>query len=340
VIVQNGKYGFIDHDGKIVIQPQFLWARDFWRGLGTVYVCGRYLSIDSAGTLLPLRIAIDGKLEVQQKGDKFGFVDSSGQFGIAPTFDEALPFSEGLAAVRSGDKWGFIDTSGNFVIQPRFTAAYYFREGVSTAELDSDSVLIDRSGAVLASQFQYVDLIAEGRVPVTQKEKSGYLDLAGKAVIPLIYDGVSPFSEGLAAVEQGKKWGYVNRDGKLVIPAKFDQAEMFGSGLAAAKFDGKSGFIDKSGEFAFFLAFDAASGFLTGDEESNLSTAPTNVSAFWIDHKFGYVNTAGTVIWGPVNGVPDHPPLFGWSKNDKVASCDGIPESTKARIASFPGSSD
>src|SRR5215470_2716889 len=64
VIVQNGKYGFIDHDGKIVIQPQFLWARDFWRGLGTVYVCGRYLSIDSAGTLLPLRIAIDGKLEV------------------------------------------------------------------------------------------------------------------------------------------------------------------------------------------------------------------------------------------------------------------------------------
>ena len=268
-------------------------------------------------------------------------MDSSGWFRIAPNFDEVLPFSEGLAAVRSGDQWGFIDTSGNFAIPPRFAAAFYFREGVGTAELDSGFVLIDRSGAILASQLEYVDMIAEGRVPVTRNQKAGYLDLAGKVAIPFLYDGVARFSEGLAAVEQGKQWGYVSRDGEWVIAAKFDEAGPFASGLAPAKLDGKSGFINRSGQFAFFLDFAAASGFLTGDEDSNLSIAPANVSAFWTaDHKFGYVNTAGRVIWGPVQGTPDHPPLFGWSPEDKASSCEGISESTKQKLATFPSSSD
>jgi hypothetical protein len=58
VVVQNGEYGFIDHHGNFVIQPHFIWADD-WRGLGTVYVCGQYLSINSAGNLLPLRVAAE-----------------------------------------------------------------------------------------------------------------------------------------------------------------------------------------------------------------------------------------------------------------------------------------
>jgi WG containing repeat len=39
--MQDGKYGYIDHAGKVVIRPQFIWAEDFWGGLGTVYVCGQ-----------------------------------------------------------------------------------------------------------------------------------------------------------------------------------------------------------------------------------------------------------------------------------------------------------
>jgi len=173
VIVVNGKYGYIDHEGKVTIPPQFIWADDFWRGLGTVYVCGRYASIDASGALRPLRIAVEGHLEPKKNDDKFGFVDNSGQFKIAPTFDEVLPFSEGLAAMRSGEKWGFVDTSGKILIRPRFKSAFYFREGVGVAELDSGYALIDASGKALAEGFQYIDLIKDGRVPASRGEKSG-----------------------------------------------------------------------------------------------------------------------------------------------------------------------
>lgn len=337
LIVQKGKYGYIDHEGKVVIRPQFIWADDFWHGLATAYVCGRAVSVDTSGNLLPFRTAIDGQLKPREAGEKSGFIDASGQFRIAPIFDEVLPFSEGLAAVRDGEKWGFIDTSGHLVISPKFKAAYYFREGVSAIESDAGDVLIDTSGKVLASGFNVTELVAEGRVPATRKEKSGYLDLLGKIAIPLVYDGVMAFSEGLAAVEKGNVWGYVNRDGKVIIPPKFDRAGQFSSGLAPVKLGKHTGFINKNGDFAFSLQFDYAPGFLTGDEESGLFIAPSDVSRFWTaDGRFGYVNTSGRVIWGPVKGSPDHPPLFGWSDEDKDRSCEGVSAQTRAMIAGFP----
>ena len=339
VIVENGKYGYIDDQGKIIIKPQFVWADDFWHGLGTVFICGRYVSIDASGTLHPFETPTEGHLVVRQTGDKFGFVDGSEKFRIAPTFDGALPFSEGFAAVKRGDKWGFIDRHGDFVIEPQFEGAFYFREGVATAETDSGDVLIGTSGEVIAQGYSFLQLINEGRVPVTRTRdwKWGYLDLAGNVVIDLIFDEGHSFSEGLAAVEKNKKWGYVDLDGKIVIPLQFDWADEFGNGLAPVKLGEKTGFIDRSGRFAFLLAFDQAAGFLKGDEKSNLFIAPATVSRFWTkDGKFGYVNTSGRVIWSPVDKGPSHPPLLGWSEEDKAKSCQDVPKTTKTRVAGFP----
>ena len=38
IVVQNGRYGYIDHNGAVVIQPQFLWGDDFDHGYAEVYV--------------------------------------------------------------------------------------------------------------------------------------------------------------------------------------------------------------------------------------------------------------------------------------------------------------
>lgn len=337
VVVQDGKYGFIDHTGKVAIKPQFIWADNFWRGLGTVYVCGRYASIDAAGALHPLRLTVEGRLQPSRSNTKFGFVDASGEFKIAPVFDEALPFSDGLAAVRKGAKWGFVDQAGEVVIQPQFEAAFYFLDGVAVVAEQFRFVLIDRSGRVVARGYQFPELTREGRTPAGRDGKWGFLDAHGTVAIALKFDAVSQFSGGLSAVKVGRRWGYVDRDGKLVIPAKFDQAGEFSSGLAPATLAGKTGFIDKSGNIAFHLEYEYAPGFLAGDEESALFVAPSDVSRFFTrDERFGYVNTAGRVIWGPAKGTPDHPPLMGWSAEDVARSCKGFSESTKRLVESFP----
>ena len=50
-----------------------------------------------------------------QVGGLYGYIDNKGTIIINPQFDEACPFSEGLASVEIGDKWGYIDKTGKYV---------------------------------------------------------------------------------------------------------------------------------------------------------------------------------------------------------------------------------
>ncbi|HLY27316.1 MAG TPA: WG repeat-containing protein [Aggregatilineales bacterium] len=51
---------------------------------------------------------------------KWGYVDQKSRFIIAPQYDVAHPFSEGLAAVDVANKCGYIDKTGQMVIEPQF----------------------------------------------------------------------------------------------------------------------------------------------------------------------------------------------------------------------------
>jgi len=327
VVLQDGKYGYIDHKGQLMIKPQFFWATDFEDGLATAYVCGRFVSVDRSGRIQAHRIALKGELVPSRRDAKIGFVDASGRFKISPEFDDALPFSEGLAAVKIGMQWGFIDASGRHVINPRFDNAFYFIEGVAVADLAKQFVLIDRKGKVIARGFDSFLGIAEGRVLVTRRNDFGFIDFNGKVIVPLIYDGAGgEFEGGLASVSKEGKWGYIDTNGKVIIPFMFDEAGPFyGGNFAPAKLRGQTGFIDRSGKFVFPLPYAYSPGFMDGD-----------IARFWTeDQHFGYVNESGKVIWGPAE-TPDHEPLPGWSDEDRLKSCEGFPESTRSLVASFP----
>jgi hypothetical protein len=336
VVVRDGKYGYIDHDGTIVIRPAFLWGSDFINGYATVYICGRTVSIDRNGQLIPLRHSTrnDG-LSPQRVGDKTGFVDIDGRLKISATFDEALPFSDGLAAVQVGRSWGFVDANGQLAIPAVFDAAFYFREGVGFAKQGDDDVLIDKSGKILARGLRAGGFSTEGRVSVARNDVFGYVDTRGRVVIPFAYEQAEMFVHGLAAVEKGGTWGYVDRDGTIAIPFAFDRAGPFFSGLAPVIRGDESGFIDRTGTFAFHVPFASAPGFSTANADG-MALTDTDVSRFFTaDGGFGYVNTAGKIIWGSVHESPDHPPPFGWTEAQKIASCDGVSVEERGRIAAF-----
>lgn len=62
----------------------------------------------------------DDNFFAHKQGDKWGYVNRAGTPMIVYAFDEAAPFSEGLAGVKMGDKWGFITPAGDLVIDFRF----------------------------------------------------------------------------------------------------------------------------------------------------------------------------------------------------------------------------
>jgi hypothetical protein len=56
---------------------------------------------------------------------------------------KAEGFSEGLAAVSINDKWGYINKNGEFLIEPRFNEALPFTDGLAFVKVggyDADAV--------------------------------------------------------------------------------------------------------------------------------------------------------------------------------------------------------
>lgn len=58
-----------------------------------------------------------------QQDGRWGFVDDKNVTMITYSFDEVMPFSEGLAGVRIANNWGFINLGGELVIPFRFDDA-------------------------------------------------------------------------------------------------------------------------------------------------------------------------------------------------------------------------
>jgi hypothetical protein len=85
----GNKWRFITHEGKKNFDLEFAKVSDFNEGLAAVQ---------------------------EEENGKFGFIDSFGNYAIRPVFDDARPFSEGLAAVRVNGRWGYVDKKGELRI--------------------------------------------------------------------------------------------------------------------------------------------------------------------------------------------------------------------------------
>lgn len=329
-IKQNGKYGFIDNTGKIVINPQFDQVYGFREGLCAV-------CIGVACT--------DGNYNESTYVDrKYGFIDATGKFIINPQYDRADYFSDGLAAVWIKDKRGYIDKTGKMVIplseqnpfgefsegfvhtgsqyldktgkpafdpQKTFGQTGDFSEGLAWVQSNDRYAFgyIDKTGKVVID-FQFEP--PQGGTPATKftdglavigvRGKNGYIDKTGKIVINPQFLYADPFSEGLACVQvDGYKFGFIDKTGKFVINPQFDSAGRFkgsvgfSEGLAVVGVGSipntKYGFIDKTGKFIINPQFDSAGDFLDGIASVRVGKDESS--------KDGYIDKTGKFIWNP-----------------------------------------
>lgn len=245
------KWGFIDADGKVLIQPD-------WDGVAWGAVEGQSVAFS------------EGLCGVQKDG-KWGYVDTSGHLVVSNQFDSAAPFIEGLARVKLGNQFGYIDKAGRYAINPQFDQAGDFHGGLAAvhangagasnpllglgrapgAPADGGWGLINKAGNyVIQAQFQSADAngLSDGLMGVCQG-KCGYIDRSGAFAVKPQFDSINTFSEGLAAVQINNKWGYIDTAGRIVINPQFDQASSFSGGLAAVTASGHTGTIDKEGKY-------------------------------------------------------------------------------------------
>lgn len=218
---------------------------------------------------------------------------------IGGDFDAAMPFSEGLAAVRVGDSWGYIDFTGAMKITPRFENAYKFTEGKALVSVSAPGgvkyIFIDQKGVPIGDgHYDEAQSFSEGFAAVQLSGKWLYIDGSGKeAFAGAVFESAEPFTEDLAHVALGNRHGFIDEKGHLSIGAQFRSAKPFSDGLAPVQTDeGLWGYIDHQGLFRISPQFDSAGEFSSG-------LAPVRQAGESRKKGYGFIDKSGNLVIAP-----------------------------------------
>ena len=115
----NGKYGYINTEGKRVVDCIYDKAFDFSEGLAIVELNGKYGYINTEGKrvvdcIYDKAFAFREGLAVVELNGKWGYINTEGEFVVNCIYDSANDFNDGFAKVQLNGKWGFINTEGKW----------------------------------------------------------------------------------------------------------------------------------------------------------------------------------------------------------------------------------
>ena len=94
----NAYVGFIDLDGRIIIDPNQLYIME------TQYIDNMSFS--------PYSPFCHELQMLKDKNNKYGYIDNSGNIVVDFIYDDARPFENGMARVKLNNDWYYIDSSG------------------------------------------------------------------------------------------------------------------------------------------------------------------------------------------------------------------------------------
>lgn len=227
-------------------------------------------------------------------------------------YDEVKNFHNGLAAVKIGNKWGFINKTGQVVIDPQFDMVSSFYEGVAAIAIENMVGYIDTKGKmVIEPRFRlkhesslYEDSdnwnFSEGLAAVIDFEKREYIDKSGQIVIPISARDHGRFRYGLARVELAyEKYAYINKKGQVLKNLAFNQAYDFSEGLAAVGLEYTMGFIDTAGTVVIKYQFPHPhpTNWELSSQEWCFSDG---LAAVFINGNWGYIDKNGQLIIRPL----------------------------------------
>ena len=227
---ENGKYGFKDQGGTVIVPPVYDIVSGFTEGLAAV-----------------------------KKDKKWGYVDLTGMEITPFVYNNAYHFSEGLARVKKGSRYGFIDRTGKLVIKAIYSAATDFQNGIAfvmknETEFTSFGGISSFMGPSI--HFQLGGITRNSSDPgwlisdVITYKVQGLIDKTGKMIIPFKYRSIEKLTDNLFKVQHPgySRFGiYDIVKGKLIIPVRFGSIILLEDGTFEARTGTKLTYFSQNG---------------------------------------------------------------------------------------------
>ena len=220
-ISENGKTGFINDRGQVIIKPIFLVAGEFSEGLACARINGTYGYIDKTGNFViqaqyDYGTSFNDGLAIVYKEGKPFVINKKGQKPFEMIFPVIGPYDNGRARIKTDTKKiGFINTNGKLIIDTVFVNINSFINGYAVVEG--------------LNHHPYAD----AETGVESKNELGVIDTLGNFIISYgKYIEINDFSSGYFKVEiSAEPWdtidgysaqtGFVDQTGKLILAKSY-----------------------------------------------------------------------------------------------------------------------
>ncbi len=241
-------YGYVDINGKEVIECKYYEIGDFKNGKAKVRLDCEYGYINTEGCMLVKKDGVE--------------------MPIPSKYDWAYDYSNGYFVVQKGKRYGAIDAFLHEIIP----CLYKTKEEVDLTYSKVKLHCFSYSKEEYEKMYQELlspSIFEEDLSILEVNDKrdffsftkfethmfSGFKTANGDILFPPVLK-VEKFVEGMAKINISGRWGYINEKLELVIPPKYEYARDFSEGLALVWAIGEhEKFINKYGETVLSVDF-------------------------------------------------------------------------------------
>ena len=291
IIEENGKLGLTNTQGSIIINTEYKEINpltdDYKNGYIVVNSEGKYGVIDVNKTVILepqfdeiLKVYSEGKYGVKQNGD-YLVIDKTGKELLTEGFDEIEEINGENIVIKLKNKYGIINLDGEELISNNYDSLKYAFDNYYIAKkgnlygivsLDNEEILpFEYTSIIYRKQAGFIEAEKEDEIETEIYNSNIELKLTGiisecneaKGYIRLRTNGEYKYynfkfeeknaqdlltTNVIFLSKKNGKYGYIDKDGNVVINYIYDDAtEQNNYGFASVKKDGKWGSIDASG---------------------------------------------------------------------------------------------
>lgn len=226
IFEKDGKYGIVDKDGNITVEPQ--WDDVYFK------------SMEEAA---------------MKVGKKMGVLDvATGRIIIQPKWNNIKGFITDKWILVSDGEHGYIFdiTTGKEVTSSEFPMDMYHEPPYDIPYIrmkDGSKVYTLLNGKTITIESQYVlKKFSNGVGTITKSDKYGFIDITGNVILEPQWDYIGESIAGIAVAKKGDKTFIIDTTGKVLFESQWDDVGDFHEGIAVVSKDGKYGLIDKTGK--------------------------------------------------------------------------------------------
>lgn len=265
----NGKYGYVDENGKEVIDGKYDSAKKFREGLAAVSM-----------------------------GELFGYINKNGKIVIPLQYTSASNFVNGIALVSKAYKFGCINPDNKEIIPCEYD--YLMKT-------EQDSLLLKGSKnrlegfiqldgkVVIPFEYDEIQAFYDGEAYVVKNGKKGIIRANGEVVVPCIYDEIKSYYENLYLVTSNGLYGFLNSQKQEILPCEYGEHYAIGvfsdidHRVIRLKKGDRYGLMDSNGNVLTPCKYDDIGGYLGGQ-----------LAFVSLNGKIGYVDRSGKEKIAPV----------------------------------------